>query len=224
MKLFRQVVFAVSLLFALQLFFACTKNGGLGLTGPQGPQGDTGTTGPQGPQGATGTANVIYSQWFDPSSYTKDTVYGTYGFYYNKATTDITQQVVDSGVVITFGKLDGYQPSIWPTDQVAELPINITYMSASVANIDNWSALITAGNLKIQLTSSTNAYGIISNLHKFRYVIIPGGIASSVASIKPGLAHGNVFDDTTNPSIEKVRQNYREMGYAEICKRLGIPQ
>ena len=198
---------------------ACQK----GNTGPAGATGPAGPTGGNGAQGPAGTANVIYSQWFDPSTYVKDTVFGTWGFYYDKATTDITQQVVDSGTVITFGKLDGYVTSVWPTAQVAMLPITITYMDGSSPNIDTWSALITPGNLRIELTSSLNAYGGISNAHKFRYVVIPGGTKCAVASIKPGLGKGNA-SLPTNADLEEVKQNYRQMGYAEICQRLGIPQ
>ena len=206
-------------LFALLLsmsMVACQK-------GNTGPAGATGPAGGSGTQGPAGTANVIYSQWFDPSTYVKDTVFGTWGFYYDKATTDITQQVVDSGTVITFGKLDGYVASVWPTAQVAMLPITITYMDGSSPNIDTWSALITPGNLRIQLTSSLNAYTGISNAHKFRYVVIPGGTKSTVASINPGLGKGN-GTIPTDADFEKVRRNYRQMGYAEICQRLGIPQ
>jgi len=167
-----------------------------------------GDTGPAGPKG---TANVIYSAWFTPSTYTKDTVFGNYGFSYNKATTDITQQIVDSGTVITFGKLDGYNPIIWPTNQIAQLPISLAYLSGTTSNIDIWSALVTAGNLKIRLVSSTNQYGSISNAHQFRYIIIPGGTKSVVTSAKLGLVNGNA-------------SSLLQMSYAEICQRLGVPE
>jgi hypothetical protein len=156
-----------------------------------------GDTGPAGPKG---TANVIYSSWFTPATYKKDTIFGTYGFSYNEATADITQKILDSGTVITFGKLNGYNPVIWPTDQVSQLPISLTYLSGTAANIDTWSALLSIGNLKIRLVSSLNAYGSISNAHQFRYVIIPGGTKSAVASVNPG------------------------MSYGEICQRLGVPE
>jgi hypothetical protein len=167
-----------------------------------------GDTGPAGPKG---TANVIYSGWFTPAAYKKDTIFGSYGFYYDNATTDITQQALDSGTVLTFGKLDGYNPVIWPTNQVAQLPISLVYENGTTGNVDVWSALATPGNLRIQLVSSTNAYSSISNAHQFRYVIIPGGTRSAVASFKPGV-------------INEVIQNYRLMSYSEICQRLGIPE
>ena len=201
------------LICSLLIFSSCKK----GDTGP------AGATGPAGPTGATGSANVIYSAWFTPATYVKDTVFGTYGFIYNKATTDITQPVLDSGVVIVFGKLDGYVTSIWPTEQVAALPIIITYMDGSSPNIDTWSALATLGNLRIQLQSSLNAYGSISNAHKFRYIIIPGGAKSAVASVKPSIhtADGIQLDAAT---VRSVIQNYSQMSYEEVCERLGVPQ
>jgi hypothetical protein len=169
--------------------------------------------GDTGPAGATGTANVIYSDWFTPATYKKDTIFGSWGFNYDKAATDITQKIVDSGTVIVFGKLSGYNPIIWPTGQVSALPINITYMTGSTPNIDTWSALVTTGNLRIRLVSSLNAYGNISNAHTFRYIIIPGG-TKSTASMTPGQVTGR----------GNVLSNYKQMSYEEVCQQLGVPE
>jgi len=186
-------------------------------------KGDTGPAGPTGPTGPAGSPNVIYSAWFTPATYVKDTVFGTYGFIYDKATTDITQPVLDSGLVLVYGKLDGYNPSVWPAAQVAALPINITYMISGTPNIDTWSALATVGNLRIQLQSSLNAYGSISNAHKFRYILIPGGVKSAVSSVKPGISTANGIQlDAVN--VRKVLNNYRQMSYEEVCQSLGIPE
>lgn len=192
-----------------------------GDAGPAGPAGPTGAVGPIGGMGVPGSANVIYSQWFTPAAYVKDTVFGSYGFYYNKATTDITQKIIDSGLVITYGKLDGYVTTVWPTNQVAQLPISIVYMDGASPNIDTWSALVTPGNLRIQLVSSLNAYGSISNAHQFRYVIIPGGAKSAVASIKPGLAQGN-GTTLNDAAVSDVIKNYKQMTYEQVCLRLHI--
>lgn len=189
----------------VSLAFVCCQKGDAGATGP------------------AGTANVVYSNWFTPAGYIKDTVFGTYGFYHDEAATSITQGVLDSGVVITFGKLDGYVTSIWPTNQVEALPIVITYMDGSSPNIDTWSALLTPGNLRIQLQSSLNAYGSISTAHQFRYVVIPGASKVAAASVQPGLRSGNgAIPDAA--SLNEVRRNYQQMGYAEICHRLNIPE
>ncbi|MHA4806999.1 hypothetical protein ACX0G9_02770 [Flavitalea flava] len=143
-----------------------------------------GATGPQGPPG---TANVMYTNWFTPSSYIKDTVFGIWGFYHDEAIPAITSAILNGGAVLTYGKLDGYNPVIWPTSQVAQLPISITYLNGAVANIDTWSALVTLSNVRIQLTSSTNAYGGISNAHQFRCIIIPGGVNVPASIDYPGV-------------------------------------
>lgn len=210
-------VFVVA--FISLLAVSCQK----GDTGPAGVAGPAGPTGAAGAQGPAGTANVTYSNWFAPTTYIKDTVFGTWGFYHDEAASAITQAVLDSGTVITFGKLDGYVTSIWPTNQVEALPIVITYMDGSSPNIDTWQALLTPGNLRIQLQSSLNAYGGISTAHQFRYVIIPGASKVIATSVQPGLRSGN--GSLSDPSsVNEVIRNYRQMGYAEICQRLGVPQ
>ncbi|HEV3326502.1 MAG TPA: hypothetical protein VG052_12885, partial [Puia sp.] len=142
-------------------------------------------------------------------------------FYYNDSTSAITQGILDSGVVITFGKLDGYTPAIWPTNQVSALPITITYMEGSTVYNDTWSALVTPGNLRIQFVDDKNLYNGISNAHQFRYVIIPAG-AKVGSSVKAGQRTGNA-SFAEDPAGD-VFQNYRQMSYAEICQRLSIPQ
>src|SRR3569833_951819 len=52
-----------------------------------------GATGPAGPPG---TANVIYSDWFTPKPYTKDTVFGIWGFFWFQNAPEITQSVLDN--------------------------------------------------------------------------------------------------------------------------------
>jgi hypothetical protein len=184
----------VAIAFMMLVASSCGKNGNPGPQGPIGPTGPTGATGTAGSNGATGstgatgTANVIYSNWTTPTTYVKDTVFGTYHFYANITATKITQAILDNGTVLVYGKLNGYVSTVWPTNQVAQLPIEIAYMDGAVQNIDSWSALCTLGNVRIDLTSSANAYGSISNAHQFRYVIIPGGVLT--------LAHINIKNYT----------------------------
>ena len=201
------------------MLLSCTK----GDQGPAGPAGPTGATGATGAQGSTGSANVVYSQWFTPPSYIKDTVFGIYGFYYDKATTDITQPVLDSGIVLTYGKLDGYVSSIWPTNQVGQLPITVTYQEGSSTYVDTWQAFATLGNLTIQFQDNLDLYNGISNAHKFRYIIIPGAQKSAVASVKSGIYYSNGRKLDAN-AVNGVIQNYKTMSYAQVCARLGIEE
>ena len=156
--------------------------------------------GDTGPAGPAGTANVIYSDWFTPSAYTISTVFGLKNFDYRKTAPGITQVVLDSGAVLTYGKLSGYNALIWPTGSVSLMPIAINYLNGSTPNIDTWSAIDSVGMLRINLTSSTNAYSSISNAHSFRYIIIPGAV------------HGGRQIDL------------RSMTYGQVCEYLNIPE
>ena len=152
--------------------------------------------GDTGPQGQKGTANVLYSAWFTPDAYKKDTVYSVWGFNYNKAVPAITQPILDSGTVLVFGKLLGYNSLVWPTGQVGQLPINLTYQQGSVMT-DTWSAHATPGNLRIRFINDHNTYTSIATQHQFRYIIIPGGTPTG-----------------------RVAQ----LSYAELCKQYNIPE
>jgi hypothetical protein len=207
--------------FLLLLFGAmsCQKgtDGPAGQTGPGGP---AGAAGPIGATGPAGTANVMYSDWFMPPSYTKDTVYGIYGFYYNKAASGITQSIIDSGTVITFGNLNGYG-GIWPINQVSVLPIIVNYKLSTTFTTDTWSALTTPGNLKIQMVNDKNSYNNnISAGPLFRYIIIPGGVHTSASS--PTRKDDGV---ETNNAGEKTRLiDYSQMDYQQICALFKIPE
>jgi len=176
MKQKQILLLAMAFLSVGVLFISCSKQGPVGPTGATGAQGPVG---PAGPKGDTGTANVLYSAWFTPPSYTKDTVYGIYGFNYNKPVSALTQNILDNGTILVFGKLDGYVTSIWPAGQIAQMPITITYLLGSTIYYDTWSALATLGNIRIRFVDDKNFYGSISNSHQFRYIIIPGGVSSN---------------------------------------------
>jgi len=183
----------LSIAFMLLVMVSCGKDGAVGPTGATGQQGIAGTngtngaagpTGAIGATGATGTANVIYSDWITPSSYTKDTVFSTYHFYADIPASKITQSILDNGTVLVFGKLDGYIASVWPTAQVSVLPITVTYQLSGDIYTDSWSSLVTLGNVRIDFVDNQNYYSSISNAHQFRYVIIPGGV-HTLGSINP---------------------------------------
>jgi hypothetical protein len=155
---------------------SCSKDGTVGPTGSQGSTGATGAIGATGPKGDTGTANVAYSDWITPPAYVKTTVFSTTTFTYDITDPKITQDILDKGVVLVYGKLNGYNPTIWPTDQVSALPIVINYLQGTTPEIDTWLALPSLGKLQINMKNNNNVYGNISNAHSFRYIIIPGSV------------------------------------------------
>jgi hypothetical protein len=131
--------------------------------------------GEDGLPGTPGTANVKFSEWFTPATYKKDTVFGIWGFSYTKAALAITQNVLDSGTVLVFGKMSGYNSLVWPVNSVGQLPITITYNQGGVQN-DTWQFKTSPGNLNIRFQNDHNIYTSISNTHHFRYIIIPGAV------------------------------------------------
>ena len=192
-------------------FFLCVAILHSCKKGDPGPAGATGPVGPGGPAGPIGAANVKYSDWFTPGPYTSTTVFGISNFTYDKAAPAITQPVLDSGLVLTFGKLLGYAASFWPTTQVAQLPISLTYKQGTTIMTDTWSARAQPQKLTINFINSVNYYTNISPQHQFRYIIIPGGSKISLTSGRKA-------------SLRQVAENYQYMSYSEICNALNIPE
>ena len=150
----------------------------------------------KGDDGPAGTANVKYSEWYTPSPYKKDTVFGSWGFSYTKDVAEINQDILDKGSVLTFGKMTGYNSLVWPVDQVGQLPVNITYMQGGVTT-DTWSATASVGKLKIRFVNDRNIYTSIATTHQFRYIIIPGGVPMTGRS---------------------------SLNYKDICRMYNIPE
>lgn len=187
---------------------SCSEEGPAGPAGPAGPTGATGPQGPAGETGATGTANVIYGAWFTPEEYEVTTVYSMKKFTYTAEVPELTQEVLDNGVVLVYAKLIGYVASIWPAGQVGQLPITLTYTSGSTV-YDTWSAFSTVGNLKIEFVNSGNIYSTINTSHQFRYIVIPGGVAASGGRLA-----------NNDETISRLRT----MTYKEAMAFLGIPE
>jgi hypothetical protein len=182
----KYVLLAVTAIASIFIVTSCKK----GDIGPQGLQG------PQGPQGPVGSPNVMYSNWFTPATYKKDTIFGSWGFSHTQPVAAITQPILDSGVVLTFAKLQGYNSLVWPAGQVGQLPITITYMQGGIQN-DTWHARAFVGNLKIRFVNDNNIYTSIANQHQFRYIIIPGAVAAG---------------------------RMRQLSYEELCRQYNIPE
>jgi len=175
----------VLLALVIAFTFSCSEDGAVGpqgtsgQNGADGTNGTDGTDGTDGQDGQDGNANVISSDWFTPSSYTLSTGFGGIKLLdHDQAAPKITQEIIDNGVVLVYGKLNGYTSSVWPTDQIALLPIILTY-STSPANIDTWLAILSEGNINIRFTNNNNTYSSLSTNHSFRYIVIPSSSSSS---------------------------------------------
>lgn len=177
---------------------ACSKKG------PEGPQGPQGIAGPAG-----NVAKVIYSDWFLPNNYDVSTGLGAVNLSYIQPAPGITQKILDSGVVLTYGSLSAYDGVHLPLRGihyvgVEQLPITASYNLNGAEQIDTWSALAFVGNLQISLTNNNNLYtnsSSFDNVNSFRYIIISGGIPEGRMAGSP--------------------PDYSD--YNAVCKYYGIP-
>ena len=145
--------------------------------------------GPQGPAGLDGqNAAVYYSEWFSPTVWS-----GSAGdWYFSASAPDLTQSVVENGVVLAYVWLDG---DIYSSTSVRPLP--------AYALGANWSFLIHQYGA-IEFTSDQIIQPLTT--HKFRFIAIPG---TSSALKSAALVY-------------KTRSELINMPYRDACKRFNI--
>lgn len=189
--------FKVGLLLVSLVLTSCSPEDG--ADGAQGPQGVAGADGADGADGVDGNANVLSSDWFTPLDYTLSTGFGGINLLdHDEAAPEITQAILDTGVILVYGKLNGYVSTIWVEDDVSLLPIVVTY-GTSPTQIDTWNAILTPGNVRIRFTNNNNTYTNLAINHSFRYVVVPEAVSSKSANL-----------------------NYRKMSYEEVVDHFGL--
>jgi hypothetical protein len=125
--------------------------------------------GPQGPAGLNGqNAAVYYSEWFSPTAWSGSTG----DWYFSASAPDLTQSVVENGVVLAYVWLNG---DIYSSTTVRPLP---AYVLGA-----NWSFLIHQyGSIEFTCDMSTQPFNAGD---KFRFIAIPGtSTALKTAAIK----------------------------------------
>src|SRR5699024_9987688 len=114
-----------------------------------------------------GTANVMYSSSIKPAKWKKDITYGQHIRYFDIAANAITQDVLDRAVIIVYiGLVAGpiYQLPVVPAGGRLRFYFELTLQNLRIGYINP--------------TDTGNDPGFISLDNKFRYVIIPGGVAA----------------------------------------------
>ena len=146
--------------------------------------------GPQGPAGVDGqNAAVYYSEWFSPTAWS-----GSAGdWYFSVSAPDLTQNVVESGVVLAYVSLAG---DVYNSNAVRPLP--------AYALGANWSFLIHQyGSIEFTCDMTTQPFNADD---KFRFIAIPGtSTALKTASIK-----------------YNTKSKLINMPYTEACKLFNI--
>jgi len=177
-KIFNHSLFILGLLMAITIT-SCTKEGEIGPIGPQGSQGEAGPQGEQGPKGDNGqdgqdgqdgedgNANIIYSEWFTSGgAWTKPGSDG-YDAYFDRAAPGVTQDIIDSGIVLSYANITMFSGGIKP------LPFTTGNGVTSL-----WNYFITdIGNIRFIATNleHDDRTFVPSRFIEFRYVIVPGG-------------------------------------------------
>jgi hypothetical protein len=168
----------------------------IALQGPAGATGAIGAAGATGPQGPAGTANVLYTPWVTPTSWSHLVGYGSQDIIrHTELIPAITAAIVQGGTVLCYAQLDDYNTTIWPDGQIGQMPITVMFKYNGVEAIDTWEITIATGSSAIEVYDSNNNY-LNSTFTEslFRWVIIPGGsaVSGSVPRQKQ-VSHGETF-------------------------------
>lgn len=185
----KQLHLFFALLLAGSVFYGC--EGPEGPAGPQGAKGETGAIGPTGAtgaQGATGTANVIYSSWKDLRGSEKWSGFGDQTLWVNFAAPEITDAVMDNGLVYVYLK---YTASSSP------IVISVPYAPEGFI-FHLYRGAVRLGRIWPNALSNTvpktySDAAVLGGFTEMRYIVVPG----EKSARKPGL------DYTDYESVKK---------------------
>ncbi|MBN2814666.1 MAG: collagen-like protein [Bacteroidales bacterium] len=196
-------LFALPML-AVALFIGCEGDEGpAGPQGEQGEQGIQGVQGEQGEQGEPGTANVIYSDWIRPVGTWRDTSYYGVAKVNHINVTQLTQDIIDDGVVLCYYK--SVSTIILPGTPTNVFHLPLTGYSNSVSfTLDYW---LKVGKITLRAFTLDNSgtYTPEGMLYypMFRYVLIPGGVQATA---------------------KKAALDFTKLSYEEVCELFDIPE
>ena len=138
-----------------------------------------GEDGKDGINGQDGNSSVITSGWSTPDSDSYSVTVTNQAYFFlelDLPAPEITQEILDNGVVLVYARLNAYPDTVWSDNQVGLLPITIMSGANSITQIDTWAANISVGNIKIHITNPEQVYTFHTDEDdpsSFRYVIIP---------------------------------------------------
>ena len=178
-------------------FTSCTKEG---ETGPMGPAGINGTDGTDGEDGNDGNANVMASDWLEPT----ESSYSVNNPRYKALplATNLNSSLLEDGVILVYydNDTDVYllPNHIFAPDGTILKSIDSKINRASrniYVNIQRSDSDLTPGEYLWDPSGPPYGKGV-----RFRYVIVPSNAASG----------------------KKAAINYKKMSYEEVMDRFGL--
>jgi hypothetical protein len=162
MKKMKFLTYATFVLFLGLAISSCE-----GPEGPAGAAGANGTNGTNGTDGTDGNANVIYSDWIIPTW----EQFSEFSVNMQKAdldVTDLTQDVLDNGVVLVY----------WKNWQNLIRPLPFTF--SDIDWLVQFQYSLNLIRVSVTLEDSTSTYPpSIPSSNTIRYIIIPGSTETS---------------------------------------------
>ncbi|RAJ87656.1 hypothetical protein CLV59_101417 [Chitinophaga dinghuensis] len=160
-----------------------------------------GDTGPSGPAGPAGNANVIYSNWIQTSNWVKSTTSvgsGKVTYYFDVASNDLTQDILDKGTVLVYAVLYNDPDGVG----IAKLLPSIYYDGGSAGTQYRFQYGLFLNKVRIICDVVPN--GIPATSNKVRVVIIPGGVS------------GVITGRSATPP------DYSKLSYEQVCEMYNI--
>ncbi|MEK6153032.1 collagen-like protein [Flavobacteriaceae bacterium 3-367] len=183
-----------TMVLAMVLTSCSAEDGEDGAIGPQGPQGIAGT---DGVDGVDGNANVIYSEWVDFVAAEWSALSSDFGIdvrNYPVVANDLTQNVLNNGVVLLYVRFIGFG------DDAIITPFTGGILSGvqTIFHHDS-EALITIKFINSDGVGDPGTFGGSGNA--FRYILVPGSQLASKGFSK---------------------QDFEKMSYYEVMDHFGL--
>jgi hypothetical protein len=167
----------------------------------------------RGAQGPPGTANVIYSNWINPTDATWNLLNTPRRKLMEIRNSQINLDIVNKGIVLVYYRTDNG----W----IVQLPYNIMLSNSATAVQISYqyqinSLIIEMRGLTRDILDSEYLYNSGAG---FRYVIIPGGISATAMS-----SNRNTERSIEIKGVVYSKSVLEKMSYKEVSKLVGISE
>jgi hypothetical protein len=167
-------------------------------------KGDTGPAGATGPAGPAGSPNVMYSSWVYATGFNDSTIDNSSLKVGYVAAPAIVDSILQKGLVLVYFTYGGGTFTLPYTSNAGGKPSTISFTPM-------------LGKILVYRFTHDNSNSIaLSTQLQYRYIIVPGGVATSSFTEATKQVHVSV--------MENGAPDYSQMSYEEVCNALHIQQ